>query len=79
MGLDRDYQQFEKQVHLFFDNELQDCDCQNLMQKVNDDPRCQNIYNKEKHFRDFIKTNIKRPSVSSSLLTNIRSCIRVED
>lgn len=79
MNGSENYQDLQKQINLFFDNELDTCDCENLMDKVNKDPRCQNIFNKEKSFRDFIKSNIKRPSVSTSLLSSIKNCIKIED
>ncbi len=73
------YQDLRKKINLFFDNELEHCDCESLLTRVSSDPRCQNIFNKEKSFRDYIKSNIKRPSVSTSLLSNIKNSIKIED
>ena len=73
------YQDFKKKIHLYFDNELDNCDCENLMNKVENDPKCRNMFHKEKNFREYVKNHIKRPTVSSSLLSSIRNCIKVED
>jgi hypothetical protein len=72
------YQELRQKINLFFDNELDNCDCESLLDKVHTDPKCESIFKKEKSFRDYIKSNIKRPSVSSSLLTNIKNCIKTD-
>ena len=43
------------QVNLYFDNALGENEKQELLSKVDNDPRCCKIFNKEKHFREFIK------------------------
>lgn len=65
------------QVNLYFDNALNDNEKSELLQKVDLDPKCNKIFNKEKNFRNFIKDNVKRPSVSSDLIDSIRNQIRI--
>jgi len=42
------------------------------MDAINSDSECNNVYKSEKQFRDFIKTNIKRPSASEDLIRSIK-------
>ena len=72
------YQDIQKKISLFIDNELDNCDCENLKNKISSDPKCKKIFNKEKKFRDYIKYHIKRPSVSSTLVTNIKNSIALD-
>ena len=65
------------QVNLYFDNALGENEKQELLSKVDNDPRCCKIFNKEKHFREFIKNNVTRPSVSSDLIQTIKDRIRI--
>ncbi len=67
----------QHKISLFFDNELCDSDKRDLLHKVNSDPHCSKIFNKEKNFREFIKKNVKRPEVSSDLIQSIRDRIRI--
>ena len=64
-----------KQINLFLDNELTSEDHQSLMHKMESDPRCNVIFNKEKNFRDFVRNNVKRPSVSPDFIQNLRNRI----
>ncbi len=73
------YQDLRQKIHLYFDNELDCTDCEDLLEQINKDPDCQNLFNREKKFRDFVKSNIRRPSVSSSLISNIKSSINIEE
>ena len=73
----RDIDEFRQQVNLYFDNELSKDDERNLMDQVDSDPRCSKVFNKEKSFRDFIKSNVKRPSVSPDLIQTIKKKVRV--
>lgn len=67
------YQDVRKQISMYFDNELCSQEKESLLSKVDADPKCCNMFNKEKVFRDYIKNNIKRPSVSSDLIKNIKN------
>ena len=64
---------FSQQVNLYLDNRLNDDSSENLLNAVNEDKECQNVFNKEKHFRDFVRNNVKRPSASSDLINSIKN------
>lgn len=70
--------ELRKRINAYFDNALNKEEEQSLMQEVKDDNNCCRIFNKEKSFRTFIKTNVKRSSVSPDLIQNIRDRIRFE-
>jgi hypothetical protein len=63
---------FSQQVNLYLDNRLNEESSQHLLNTVNQDPECQNVFNKEKNFRDFIKNNAKRTSASEELINIIK-------
>ncbi len=67
------YTDLKKQINLFFDNELDNENKEQLLNKVDNDPKCQSMFKKERNFRDYIKNNIKRPSVSTDLIQTIKT------
>ena len=69
-------QDLRQKIDLYFDNALPPKDQEELMMKVHQDPRCSKMFNKEKTFRDFIKNNVKRTSVSPDIIQSIRDSIR---
>lgn len=69
-------QDLRQKIDLYFDNALPPKDQEELMQKVEKDPRCSSMFKKEKTFRDFIKNNVKRTSVSPDIIQSIRDSIR---
>jgi hypothetical protein len=72
------YQDVKKQIALFFDNELCQDEMNNLLNQVGNDPKCCSMFEKEKKFRNYIKSNITRPQVSSDLINLIRTKITTE-
>ena len=69
---------FHQRVSLYFDNELDKKDQDAILDEVNKDKKCASIFEKEKSFRDFIKSNVKRPEVSADFVQNIRNQIRTK-
>ncbi len=67
------YTDLKKQINLFFDNELDSENKEQLLYKIDNDPKCQSMFKKERNFRDYIKNNIKRPSVSTDLIQTIKT------
>lgn len=65
------------QINLFLDNELPQDEQQSLISKMENDPKCQNIYNREKDFRDFVKNNVKRPSVTPDFIQSLKNRIQM--
>ena len=76
MGDLRNVHDIRNQVNLFFDNELADTEKQELLQRVETDPKITKIFKQEKTYRDFIKNNVSRPKVSSDFIQTIKDRIR---
>ena len=70
-------QDFQQRVNLYFDNQLNENDQQTLLNQVSEDPQCDKMFQKEKNFRDFIKNNVKRSSVSPDLIQSIKNKVRI--
>jgi len=66
-----------KKINLYFDNALSSKEQQDLLTQVDNDTRCNKMFNKEKTFRDYIRNNVKRSSVSPDLIQSIKESIRV--
>jgi hypothetical protein len=64
---------FSDQVNLYLDNRLSPESTQHLMDIVQKDDECSQVFKKEKTFRDFVKNNVKRPCASSDLIQSIKS------
>ena len=69
-------QDLRQKIDLYFDNALPPKDQEELMSRVEKDPRCSSMFKKEKTFREFIKNNVKRTSVSPDIIQSIRDSIR---
>ncbi len=70
------FQDIQNRVNLYFDNALGESEKRELLNQVSNDPKCSKIFNKEKNFREFIKNNVTRPSVSSDFIQNIKDKVR---
>ena len=66
-----------KKINLYFDNALSHDEQSQLLEQVSSDSRCNKMFNKEKTFRDYIRNNVKRSSVSPDLIQSIKDSIRV--
>ena len=75
MSNSENFAQIKKKIHLFFDNALDNSETENLLNKVDNDPKYSSIYRKEKDFNHFVKSNISRPTVSNDLIENIKNSI----
>ena len=75
MSNSENFAQIKKKIHLFFDNALDNSETENLLNKIDNDPKYSSNYIKEKDFRDFVKSNISRPTVSNDLIENIKNSI----
>lgn len=65
------------QISLYFDNALSQEDEQNLLHQCECDGKCSKLFQKEKSFREYIKNNVKRSSVSPDLIQSIKDRIKV--
>ena len=57
------YQDLRKQISMFFDNELDKDDKDQLMQRVDADPKCSSLFRKEKTSESTSKTTSKTQCV----------------
>lgn len=64
-----------QRIHLFLDNELARDEEEKLIQSIEEDPRTSKLMDQEKQFRTFLKSNLKRPGVSSDFKQNLKSII----
>lgn len=64
-------------INLYFDDALNSQDQMDLLNRIDEDQRCQKIFHQEKNMRNFIKNNVTRSSVSPDLIQNIKNHIRV--
>ncbi len=71
------FHEIKQRIGLYFDNELNPQDQDDLLSLVQNDARCCKMFNKEKNFRDFIKNNVKRPSMSPDMIKSIRDRIKI--
>jgi hypothetical protein len=71
------YNEIRKEVDMYFDNELTPTAQESFLKRVNLDPDYSRAFDREKNFRNFIKTNVRRPSVSPDFIQNIKNKIRI--
>ena len=69
--------EIQNRVSLFFDNALGDADKKELLNQVDCDRKCSKIFHKEQTYRNFIKNNITRPTVSTDLIKSIKDSINI--
>lgn len=75
MRKDLNTSDLRRKISLYFDNELDNQDSASLLNRVEVDPKCSSLFEKEKDFRNYIKSNLRRSSVSSNLIQNIKNNI----
>lgn len=66
-----------QQINLYFDNALDPVAKDELLTQVECDTKCSKLFQKEKNFREYIKNNVRRSSVSPDLIQTIKESIRV--
>jgi len=71
------HNEIQNRVSLFFDNALAEKERKALLNQVDCDPKCSKIFHKEQNYRNFIKNNIARPSVSTDLIQSIKDSINI--
>jgi hypothetical protein len=57
----------KKQINLYLDNELSASDEQKLLDHLNNHPQSHQLLQNERIFRDFIRSHVKRMSVTPQL------------
>ena len=64
-----------QQANLYLDNELSTEDQKNFINRVENDKKWARIFTKEKEFREYVQTNVKRPSVTIDFIRNLKNRI----
>lgn len=72
------FNEFQRNIHLYLDQALNDEDQQKMMEQVQQNPDFPQMINKERNFRTFLKNKVKRSSVSSDLIHSIISRIKMD-
>ena len=67
--------EIKRKIHMLFDNALDHHEANNILEKVDSDPKYSSVYRKEKDFSEFVRTNIARPGVSNNLIENIKNSL----
>ena len=65
-------------ITLFFDNALNEADKKDVLNQVNNDPAFSQMFEKEQHLREMIKSKVKRPSANSDLIQSIKDRINIQ-
>ncbi|MBK8052556.1 MAG: hypothetical protein IPK35_04555 [Saprospiraceae bacterium] len=65
-----------QQINLYLDNELSAEDQKTFITQVESDPKSTRILNSEKDFREFVRNNVKRPSVTPDFIRDLKNRIR---
>jgi len=73
-----DNSDLRQKINLYLDNALGAKEQEDLFDKVNSDPRFSQMFQDERNSRDYIKTNLRKESVSPDLIQSIRDNIRVK-
>jgi hypothetical protein len=70
-------QELYQRVSMYLDNALNKDEESMLMQEIRNNPSYLDVLSKEQHFREFIKNQVTRRSVSPTLIQSIKEKIRI--
>ena len=77
MGNQKNHHELVQKVNMYLDNELSKEAERDLLREIKQNPMYFEILNKEKSFREFIKSKVNRKKVSPSLIQSIKDKIRI--
>jgi len=72
------YKDLVKKVTMYLDNELTKEAERDLLKEIKQNPAYFELLNKEKSFREFIKSRVQRRTVSPALIQSIKDKIKVD-
>jgi len=72
-----DQQDFYRLMHSYLDKELSNEDENKLLQELRSNPNYMDFLNKERSFREFIKSRVQRRKVSPALIDSIKEKIGI--
>lgn len=73
----KNYQELVRKVTMYLDNELPKDAERALLREIQQNPVYFDLLNKEKSFRDFIKSRVHRRKVSPALIDSIKEKIKI--
>jgi anti-sigma factor RsiW len=76
MGFNHTFDHMAEKINLFIDNELSADERESVESQLECDPLCHSLYESELKFKDFVKTNFKRSSLSDDWVQNIKKQIK---
>jgi len=76
MSNQQNYQELVKKVTMYLDNELTKEAERDLLKEIKQNPAYFELLNKEKSFREFIKSRVQRRTVSPALIQSIKEKIK---
>lgn len=76
MNTRRDTENIRKEIDLYLDNRLNQQDHEQMAQKLTQDPNLRQEFDKEQHFRNFIKQKVKRPTMPPDFLQKIKNKLK---
>lgn len=77
MNHQQNFTEFKKEIGAFLDNEMAQEVRKSFIQRIEADPNLNKEFAKEKNIREFLKSNVYRPHVSSDLIQSIKDKIRI--
>lgn len=72
-----DVHEIREKVDMYFDKELSQEDEKNFMHDIEVDPNVNRVFHEQQHFRDFIKQNVHRPTVTPDFINAIKKQIKL--
>lgn len=77
MGNPQNHQDLFRRVNMYLDNELSLDAERELLREIKSNPDMYELLNKEKSFREFIKSRVHRRKVSPAVIQSIKDKIRI--
>jgi len=72
-----DFTEFNLRVNMYFDRSLDREQERMMFSQVEENPACQKAFNAEQNKRNLLKTNFYRTQVTSDIIQNIKSKIKL--
>jgi hypothetical protein len=67
----------KENISLYFDQQLSKEDEAQLLQQVDNDPKCCQIFEQEKTAREFLKNKLQRSTLSTDMLDSIKKMLHI--
>lgn len=68
---------FRDLIELYFDKAIEKDDKEKLFKQMDSNPLVHQLFEKEKTYRNYIRTHVKRPSVPTGFIDSIKNRIKI--